>query len=742
MFRANVTVPRWLLAVLAAVLSLALLPLASAPSAQAATYTVPSGVHAVSVSRNAIALAWTPVKGAPKYRVQYSTSASMANSSYVRVSGTQLDLKGLKASRTYYVRVRVITASGDNLTNYSSAIRITTRSSKGYSHLAPIGLAASRVTDAAMTLRWTSRGSGIRYRVAYATKSDFSDGVSRRVTATTTALSGLKPGVAYYIKVRVISSSGAALSSYSPAITATMAKASTAYSAPAGLTVDRLAQTSAALHWTASKGAAIYRVEASTSSKFTDPLWSHVMGTSTEFTGLSKGSTYYFRVAAVTPAGIRASDYATAIKDVTPTAAADLYLTPSGLKVVSKLATRIGLTWNSRGSGLQYRVRYSTDPEWADAGSVNTTGTALTLTGLKESTKYYLQVRVVASDGDAQSRYGPSPAVEVTTGATDTVQLTVASYNVKCTNCYAGAANEGTWYQRRGAVVNAILSQAPDVIGIQEASQGWLKDSKGKAISVSQFEDLEDRLGAPYKLTNSHRNNCVKSTTPSNCTYKDQGASQGTKIIYNSAVLKLIKQGSRRLSELRSSDNDRYVAWAIFEDTRTDQRFFFANTHLEHVSDSSGQTKWFNLRVTQTRQALETIKANNPDKLPTFFVGDFNSSKRSTPANGPYDAALAAGFVDPLGNYYKSTTATRGATAEKRIRTNFASYNNFERVARQTTWVNAANIDYIFTTPRVRVLEWETSVNVDASGNFVGTIPSDHNLLRATVELPGGTPDN
>jgi len=743
MSRASLTAPRWLLSVLAAVLALALVPVA-ATRAEAAELSPPTGLRAISTSRNAISLSWTAVKGAPRYRVQYSTSSSMSNATYVRVTGTQLDLKGLKSSKAYYIKVRVITSSGANLSSYSRAIKVTTRSSGSYSHLAPVGLKAEGVTDLGMTLKWASRGSGIRYRIAYSTSSSFSGAVYRRFTPTSAALTGLKPAKTYYFKVRVINADGDSLSSYSPAIKVTTATPTATYAAPTNLTINRLAQTAAALSWTAVKGAPAYRIEASTSSSFTDPITRQLTGTatSTEFTGLAKGKTYYLRMAAVTVAGVRAGAYSATVKGATPTEAADLYLTPTGLKVVSKLATRAGLTWNSRGTGLQYQVRYAADPEWADAQTVTSTGTAVTITGLKETTRYYLQVRVVSAGGDAQSRFGPSPAVELTTAETDTVQLTVASYNVKCTNCYAGAANEGTWYQRRGAVVNAIVSQAPDVIGIQEASQGWLKDSKGNPISLSQFEDLEDRLGAPYKVTNSHRNNCVRSTTPSSCVYKDQGASQGTKIFYNTSVLKLLKQGSRRFSELRSSDNDRYVAWAIFEDNRNGQQFFFANTHLEHVSDVSGQTKWFNLRVTQTRQMLETINANNPDKLPTFVVGDLNSSKRSIPANGPYDTLLAAGYVDPLGNYYQSTSSTRGATVEKRIRTNFNSFNGFRRLAPSVSWVNAANIDYIFTTPRVRVLEWETSVNIDASGNFVGQIPSDHNLVRATVELPVTTPQN
>ena len=119
-----------------------------------------------------------------------------------------------------------------------------------------------------------------------------------------------------------------------------------------------------------------------------------------------------------------------------------------------------------------------------------------------------------------------------------------------------------------------------------------------------------------------------------------------------------------------------------------------------------------------------------------MIVGDFNSYKWLAPSNGPYDVLLGAGFVDPLGNAYKSTTTAPGATVEKRINTSLSSYNNFERKVRSfPNNINGTYIDYILTTP-MRVSEWETVVNMDGNGNFIGVIPSDHNLIRATLWLP------
>jgi endonuclease/exonuclease/phosphatase family metal-dependent hydrolase len=667
----------------------------------------------------------------------------MADATYVRVYGTRLELADLASATTYYVKVRVITADGDNLGPYSDALAVTTQPATGYSLLAPLYLKAKEATQTTLTLAWGSRGSGLIYRVALSAKPDMSGAVRYPTRATSFTVKNLSPGTRYYAQVQALTEDRVPLSAYSPTATVATAAPPEPLAAPEKFTLVQLAQTSVALRWEKLDGATRYRLQYSTSSRMTNPTNRTVTGTYAEVPGFSKGRTYYFRIAGADADGAVAGAFTPVIKGTTPTGSGDRYLTPSGLNVTSARATRLRLTWNHRSTGLRYQVRYARRASMSGALLTGRTGSAgIELSGLAENVDYFLQVRVVSSTGQALSKFGPWPAVAAHTPLAPEVPLTVASYNIKCANCYAGATNEGTWYQRRDSVVATIRAQAPDVIGIQEASQGWLKDSKGNPISLSQFEDLEDRLGAPYKVTNSHRNNCVKSYTPTNCVYKDQGASQGTKIFYNTDVLRLVAQGSRRLSEIRSSDNDRYVAWAIFEEIDTTKRFFFANTHLEPTADTSGQTRFANLRITQAKEILATIDARNPDRLPTFIVGDLNSSKRSIPTNGPYDAFLGAGYVDPLGNFYASTYTTQGATVENRIRTNFASYNGFRRLAPSVGWINAANIDYILTSPGVRVAEWETSVNIDADGNFIGRIPSDHNLLRATVQLPVATPQN
>jgi endonuclease/exonuclease/phosphatase family metal-dependent hydrolase len=260
-----------------------------------------------------------------------------------------------------------------------------------------------------------------------------------------------------------------------------------------------------------------------------------------------------------------------------------------------------------------------------------------------------------------------------------------------------------------------------------------LKGTDGKKIDLSQFEDLRNRLGGAWRLTNANRNNCVRSKSPNNCDPKDQGASQGTKIVYNSKRVVLLRQGSKALPSAKKS-NLRYVAWAVFRQRSTGKQFFFADAHLEPGKDHA-------LHVEQAKALADEVERRNVNHLPTLVVGDMNSHKNTEPSNGVYDVLVGKRhYVDPLGNTWHSRhgagSRARNQTVEKRINTWLSSWNDFQKTAKgNRDRLNGTYLDYIFTT-RMRVTEWETVADIKADGTFRKAPPSDHNLIRATVVLP------
>lgn len=425
-----------------------------------------------------------------------------------------------------------------------------------------------------------------------------------------------------------------------------------------------------------------------------------------------------------------------------PSVAADAtYSTPTGLKTTDQTPTSVGLAWNAVAGAPQYRVMVSKYSDMREAVFVRSidSQTKVDMRDLASNTTYYFKVRVIKTDGTNLSSYSPAIAVKTRVApvlAPIPNQLSVATYNIHCASCSTDPAK--SWSNRRDEVVANVKSKMPDVIGVQEASQGWLKDANGVQINLSQFEDFRNRLnaaGAPYQLTNPHRNNCVKSTSPSNCVYADQGASLGTKLLYNKNTVTMLSQGSVALPKLPTDSGPRYVAWASFKQNSTGKSFFVADAHLS----SGAGTTYYNLRNQQAQKITQVITEKNTAKLPVLITGDMNSSKWDMPSNAPYDVFTKAGYVDPIGGTWRTSLASGYATAEKITNGRYYSYTGFSANIGKTSATGpralGSHIDYVFTS-KMRVASWEQVLNVNSSGILQGTIPSDHNMIMVKVGLP------
>ena len=330
-----------------------------------------------------------------------------------------------------------------------------------------------------------------------------------------------------------------------------------------------------------------------------------------------------------------------------------------------------------------------------------------------------------------------SAAITPAAVAATPASLNVATFNVRCANCSKKPANsrEERWEVRRDVIVDQILSQDVDVIGLQEASPGLLSSPR-----IAQFEDLLARLGSGFAVTDPSRYNCTRTdTTFTRCGgYKDQGASQDSRIFYRTSRLNLFDSGSLRLDRRGIGNGSaRYMTWARFKDIATGKSFIFATAHFEPGS-SSGKVK---TRVKQVRKAVSRLNAVNVGKLPIIWGSDLASSKLSHARNKSYNAFIAAGYTDPLGNTYKARTVNSRTYAEKLVNEEYFTLNNF--AAGPKDYVSrgyklGAHLDYILikSPSRVRVIEWAQVLNLTSGGNFSGVIPSDHNMVRATIVLP------
>jgi fibronectin type 3 domain-containing protein len=166
--------------------------------------------------------------------------------------------------------------------------------------------------------------------------------------------------------------------------------------APTNLTASG-GNTQVTLNWTGSAGATSYKVYRATTAggEGTTPIASGITGTTYTNTGLTNGTTYYFKVAAVNVNGTGSqSGEASAVPNISAPAA------PTGLSAAAG-NTQISLTWSASSGATSYSVYRGTA-----AGGESTTAIAsglaspaYTNTGLTNGTTYFYKVKATNANG-------------------------------------------------------------------------------------------------------------------------------------------------------------------------------------------------------------------------------------------------------------------------------------------------------------------------------------------------------
>jgi titin len=388
--------------------------------AAAAATTVPGAPTAVTgtAGNTQVSLTWTAPSsngGAAitGYQVQVGTSASGPFSNAAGCSTTSTTAActatGLTNGTTYFFQVAAINSVGTG--SFSAASSGVTPAGLPGAPTAVSGTAGN--TQVALT--WTAPSStggsaitGYQVQVGTSATGPFSNATGCTTTSTTTACTatGLTNGTTYFFQAAAINAVGTgSFSAVSSGVTpAGVPGAPTAISGTAG-------NTQVSLTWTAPSsngGSAItgYQVQVATSATGT---YSNATGCSTTSTttactatGLTNGTTYFFKVAAINANG--AGSYSSASGGVTPVGV------PSAPTAVSGTAgnTQVSLTWTAPSSnggsaitGYQVQVATSASGPFSNAAGCSTTSTtaACTATSLTNGTTYFFQVAAINSVG-------------------------------------------------------------------------------------------------------------------------------------------------------------------------------------------------------------------------------------------------------------------------------------------------------------------------------------------------------
>lgn len=257
----------------------------------------------------------------------------------------------------------------------------------------------------------------------------------------------------------------------------------------------------------------------------------------------------------------------------------------------------------------------------------------------------------------------------------DSDGLKVMSYNIRY-----GSAEDGTnsWKYRWPATIEMLNDVQPDVFGVQEA--------------------LDFQLTHVSEMARNYKNVGVG---------REDGKHDGEHmaIFWNKKTVKMLKWGTFWLSETPEKPSMgwdaacfRTATWALMKDKKTGKKFYFVNTHLDHVGKEA--------RKLGLKLIVDRIDDINPEKYPMVLTGDFNVT--------PDDPCL----VD-LDKIMTSTRKIARKTDKK------GTFNGWRKDR------EGHAIDYIYVSGFSEVSEYETIVKRYADRSFI----SDHYPIMSVVRF-------
>lgn len=249
--------------------------------------------------------------------------------------------------------------------------------------------------------------------------------------------------------------------------------------------------------------------------------------------------------------------------------------------------------------------------------------------------------------------------------------LSVISFNIRL-----GTGNDGTnsWQFRCPATIYMLRDQQPDIFGLQEAL-----DFQVQFVAENMLE---------YKNVGVGRED-------------GKHAGEHMSIFYNKKKISLLKWGTFWLSETPDKPSMgwdaacyRTATWALMKDKRTGRKFYYVNTHLDHVGKTA-QKEGLALIVSR-------IKELNVENLPVVLTGDFNVE-----SNDP--------VLDDLNKMMRNARSTAERTDK------CGSFNGWGR--------SDSVIDYIYYSGFSSCPKFETITKKYAERPFI----SDHFPVKAVL---------
>ena len=240
-------------------------------------------------------------------------------------------------------------------------------------------------------LTWNAVSGATSYRVFRSESRGTGYSLLGTTTATSYTNTGAAVGKTYYYRVKAVNSVGT--SGYSNIVSG---KAKAAAPAAPSVTIGNSSTGKPQLTWKAVSGAVKYEVYRSTRQNSGYSLLGTTTSTSYVNTGASTGTTYYYRVKAVSRNGM-ASGYSNIVSGKAKAAAPAAPSVTAGNSSTGKPR----LTWKAVSGAVSYRIYRSESRGTGYSLLGTTTSASYVNTGAAAGKTYYYRVKAVNRDGMA-----------------------------------------------------------------------------------------------------------------------------------------------------------------------------------------------------------------------------------------------------------------------------------------------------------------------------------------------------
>lgn len=263
---------------------------------------------------------------------------------------------------------------------------------------APASVSATANSSTSVTVSWSASTGATGYDL-YELESGKDVLIGTYAAGTTSAgVSGLSASTTYTFQVAAYNSAG---TSSAKSAQVTTPAAAVVVTAPQSFHVTATSSTTAALSWQAVNGATGYRVYEWNGSSAVLIGSLGAGSTTATVSGLAAGATEYFYITAYNATSSASTAWVSVVMPSTATAT----LAAPVVTATAISSTTGRLSWTASPGATGYQIYYLNGSQAVSLGSVGSSTTSVTISGMAPGTTYEFQVRAYNSTSQASSQW-------------------------------------------------------------------------------------------------------------------------------------------------------------------------------------------------------------------------------------------------------------------------------------------------------------------------------------------------